>query len=62
MPLADDDVNVTDPPVQNVVAPPSETDGVAGIGFTVTATAPEANDEQPPFVTITVYEPPVVAV
>ena len=44
-----------------MVAPPAETDGVAGTGFTVTATAPEANEEQPPFVAITVYEPLAVA-
>ena len=33
------DVNVTLPPVQNVVDPPAVIVGVAGVGFTVTAVA-----------------------
>ena len=61
MPLADDEVNVTDPPVQKVVAPPSETVGVVGTGFTVTVTPADGADEHDPLVTITVYEPLVVA-
>ena len=35
-PEALDDVKVTDPPEQNVVAPPAEIVGVEGKGFTVT--------------------------
>ena len=35
LPLALDEVNVTLPPVQNVVGPLAETVGVAGSGFTV---------------------------
>ena len=62
MPLALDDVSTTEPPVQNVVDPPAEIDGVVGIGFTVTATGADAVDEHEPLVTITVYEPLVVAV
>ena len=42
--LADDEVNTTEPPEQNVVAPPAVTTGVVGIGFTVTIVAVEVSD------------------
>lgn len=57
-----DDVNVTEPPEQNVVAPPAAIVGVAGIGFTVTVTPAEAGDVHPLTVLVTVYVPEVVAV
>ena len=36
LPVAADEVSVTLPPWQNVVAPPAAIVGVAGVGFTVT--------------------------
>ena len=35
MPVADDEVSNTDPPLQNVVGPPGVIVGVDGIAFTV---------------------------
>jgi uncharacterized protein with GYD domain len=58
-PVAEEDVNVTEPPVQNVVEPLAVMVGVAGNGFTVTIVAAEVA-EQDPLETVTVYEPPVV--
>lgn len=52
MPVAEEDVNVTDPPAQKVVGPPGVIVGVAGVGFTVT-TVPAEVAEQPAFVTVT---------
>ena len=40
-PVALDEVNVTDPPEQKVVAPLAVIVGVAGIGFTVTVVGAE---------------------
>jgi len=60
LPVALLDVNVTLPPAQNVVAPPAVIVGVAGFGLTVTVVAAEV-DEQPPLVTVTVYDPEAVA-
>ena len=40
------DVNVTDPPVQNVVGPPGVIVGADGIGLIVTVTGEEGADEQ----------------
>lgn len=45
---------MTLPPAQNVVAPPAETVGAGGIGFTVTLTGPDAALEHPLVVTTTV--------
>jgi hypothetical protein len=53
LPLAEDEVSVTLPPEQNVVGPPAEIVGVAGVGFTVTV-VPADVAEQPPLVTVTV--------
>ena len=61
-PLADDEVNTTDPPAQNVVELPALMVGVAGIGFTVTVVPADASDVQPPVVLVTVYVPEVVTV
>lgn len=52
-PVAEEEVNVTEPPVQNVVGPPAVMVGTAGSGFTVTVVAVET-DEQEPFETVTV--------
>ena len=54
LPVALDDVSVTLPPVQNVVAPSGVIVGVAGIGFTVTLVADDAALVQPVVVTVTV--------
>ena len=59
MPVADDDVNTTLPPVQKVVGPPAEIVGVAGKGFTVTVIPGEAAEVQPATVTVTVTVPEV---
>ena len=42
--VADDDVNTTEPPEQNVVTPPAVIVGVVGIGFTVTTVAVDVSD------------------
>jgi hypothetical protein len=62
LPVADDEVKVTLPPVQNVTGPPAVIVGVAGIGFTVTVVPADAAEVQPALVTVTVYVPPVVTV
>ena len=48
------ELSVTDPPVQNVVAPLGVIVGAAGIGLTVTATAADGALEHPFVVTTTV--------
>ena len=53
-PLADEEVNTTFPPAQNVVEPPAVIVGVAGIGFTVTFVPADVADVQPAVVTATV--------
>jgi hypothetical protein len=53
-PLADEEVSMTFPPEQNVVGPPAEIVGVAGIGLTVTTVAVEEADVQKAFDTDTV--------
>jgi hypothetical protein len=52
--VALEDVSVTLPPAQNVVAPPALIVGVAGIGLTVTLVAADAALAQPLVVTMTV--------
>jgi hypothetical protein len=54
LPLAPLEVNVTLPPVQNVVGPPGVIVGVAGVGFTVTVVAVEGVLLQPLAVTVVV--------
>jgi hypothetical protein len=61
LPDADDEVSVTLPPAQNVVAPPALIVGVAGIAFTVTEVPVDAAELHPPDVTTTVYVPVAVA-
>ena len=56
-PLAEEDVRTTLPPEQNVVGPPAEIIGAAGVGFTVTVVPAEAGEVQPPLVVVTVYVP-----
>ena len=53
-PLAEEEVKVTEPPVQKVVELPALIVGVAGIGFTVTTVPAEVVEVQPPEVTETV--------
>ena len=57
LPVADDEVNTTDPPAQKVVEPPAPIVGVDGIAVTVTVVPALAALEQPEAVTITVYAP-----
>ena len=49
-PVAEEEVSVTFPPLQKVVAPLAVMVGTVGIGFTVTLTGAEAADEQLPSV------------
>jgi hypothetical protein len=60
-PVAEDEVNVTLPPVQNVVDPLAEMVGVAGSGFTITVVATDVA-VQVPLLTVTVYVPADVTV
>lgn len=53
-PLADEEVRVTEPPVQKVVGPPAEIVGVGGFAFTVTTVAADVAEHPEPFVTVTV--------
>ena len=52
--MADDELSITEPPAQKVVAPPGVMVGVDGIGFTVTTVAADGSDEQLSDVTTTV--------
>jgi hypothetical protein len=54
LPVVDDEVKVTLPPVQKVVGPPAVIVGVAGMGFTVTVVPADGADVQPLAVTVTV--------
>ena len=60
--VAEEDVNVTDPPSQNVVAPLAVIAGVAGIGCTITSVARETPEAHPKAMTSTEYEPEAVTV
>ena len=51
--VAEDEVNTTDPPAQNVNGPLAEIVGVAGVGLTVTVSAIEFPEEQPFSITST---------
>ena len=55
--MAEDDVNVTLPPWQNVVAPEAEIVGVAGPDVIETTVAADGAVVQLPLFTETVYEP-----
>ena len=61
-PVAEDEVNTTLPPAQNVVEPLGVIVGVAGSGFTVTVVPADGNDVQVPLFTVTVYVPEVETV
>jgi hypothetical protein len=50
--MADEELNVTLPALQNVVALPAVIVGAVGIGFTVTIIAFDADDKHPLLVTI----------
>ena len=51
--VAEEEVNTTDPPAQNVKGPLAEMVGVAGIGFTVTVSTVELPEVQPLVITST---------
>jgi len=51
--LADEDVNTTEFPSQNVKGPLAEIVGKAGTGFTITVFGAEELEEQPFSVTVT---------
>ena len=61
-PLAEDEVNTTLPPAQNVVEPPALIVGVAGIALTVTTVAAESDEVHKPLSTKTVNDPEVETV
>jgi Cu/Ag efflux protein CusF len=61
-PVAEDDVNTTFPPAQNVNGPPAEIVGVDGNAVTLTVVPADVADVQPPLVTATVYVPDVETV
>ena len=61
-PVADDEVKVTLPPWQNVVAPEAVIVGVAGNALTVTVVAADAAELQVPLFTETEYVPAVETV
>lgn len=54
LPVADDEVSVTEPPEQKVVGPPAEMVGVDGLGFIVTTVGAEVAEQPLPFVYVTV--------
>ena len=56
-PVAADEVNVTLPPSQNVVAPEADIVGVPGNGFTVTVVATDVAEPHVPLFTETEYVP-----
>jgi len=58
--VEDGAVSVTEPPSQNVVAPPAVITGVDGLAFTVTAVDAEVALQPLAFVTVTLYEPDAV--
>jgi Cu/Ag efflux protein CusF len=61
-PVAEDEVNTTLPPAQNVNGPPAEIVGVDGNAVTLTVVPADVADVQPPLVTATVYVPDVETV
>jgi hypothetical protein len=57
LPVGEDEVNMTEPPWQKVRGPEADMVGVAGDGFTVTATAFETAEVQPATMVRTVKLP-----
>lgn len=53
-PVVEEDVNVTEPPVQNEIGPLGVMLGVAGSGVTVTTVAADVEEQPPPPRTVTV--------
>jgi hypothetical protein len=47
------EVSVTLPPWQNVVLPPADITGIAGLEFTVTTAGAEVAEQPPAFVMVT---------
>lgn len=62
LPVADDDVRITEPPAQKVVEPPAVIVGVAGFAFTVTVVVADVAEQPEPLVTVTEYVPEVLTV
>ena len=62
LPEPADDVNVTDPPEQNVVEPPAVIVGADGVVFTVTVVPADDGEVHEPEVVVTVYVPAVETV
>ena len=60
--VTDEEVRTTDPPEQNVVAPPAVIEAVAGIGFTVTFVTADAAEVHPPAVVCTLNAPEALTV
>ena len=54
LPVASEEVNVTEPPSQNVVGPPAVTTSVVGVGFTVTVIGTDVAEHPFPSVYVTV--------
>lgn len=52
-PVAYEEVNTTEPPVQNVVDPPAVIIGAVGIGLAVTLITFDAAEEQDPSIIVT---------
>ena len=61
MPVAEEEVKVTEPPAQNVVGPLAVITGTGGSGLTVIMTGEEV-EVHDPLETVTVYEPLVETV
>lgn len=61
MPVAEEEVKVTEPPAQNVVGPLAVITGTGGSAFTITTTGEEV-EVHDPLETVTVYEPLVETV
>lgn len=55
--VGEEEVNVTEPPAQNVVTPLAVMIGTEGIRFTVTLIGAEGAEVHPSCVWVTVYEP-----
>lgn len=53
LPVADEEVSVTEPPEQKVVGPPAVIVGVAGFAFTVTVVVADVAEQPEPLVTVT---------
>ena len=62
LPVDEEEVKITDPPAQKVVLPVGVIVGVDGNAFTVTTVEEEVAEQPLSFLTVTLYEPPVITV